>query len=295
MLFESLESRQLMSVSLNVATGLLAVQGTAGSDTIVVSKVNSQIKVQDNAVTKFFNAAQVKNINVLAGAGADTVKIDATVFLPTYINTGTGGASQGDSVQGGSGKDVIDVYSDSSGVNAGAGNDTINNFGGFNSLNGGANNDVLVAKKGGATDSTYDGGTGVDTIDFSAATVGLVLRNGQSGIYFSNTGIPPIVDGSNSDNLANFENFTGGKGNDYIFGNGAANTLIGNGGNDYLRGFGGNDTLNGGAGADAMYGDDGDDLFYANDGIKDFLAGGVGNDKAKKDAIDVLNGVEGVL
>jgi Ca2+-binding RTX toxin-like protein len=44
---------------------------------------------------------------------------------------------------------------------------------------------------------------------------------------------------------ANFENVTGGAGNDDITGNAADNVLFGNAGNDALDGGAGNDTLDG--------------------------------------------------
>src|SRR5262249_17581040 len=59
---------------------------------------------------------------------------------------------------------------------------------------------------------------------------------------------------------ANFENATGGAGDDTITGNAANNVLVGGGGNDTPHGGAGNDTLDGGAGSDALTGGWGNDV-----------------------------------
>lgn len=124
------------------------------------------------------------------------------------------------------------------------------------------------------------------------ATFSMVLRNGSVGEYFM-SGSTPIVSGPGQDGVYNAENLYSGSGNDYVYGNSANNVLKGNAGNDQLRGGDGNDTLHGGAGQDACYGENGDDIFYAKDGAKDFLSGGYGYDRANRDAIDIVNSVEG--
>lgn len=58
------------------------------------------------------------------------------------------------------------------------------------------------------------------------------------------------------------ENAIGGRGNDRLTGNDAANTLRGNAGNDVLRGGNGNDRLSGGEGSDQLAGGRGRDSFY---------------------------------
>src|SRR5262249_61023940 len=54
---------------------------------------------------------------------------------------------------------------------------------------------------------------------------------------------------------ANFENVTGGAGNDLIIGNAANNSLVGGNGRDLLIGGVGPDSLSGGAGDDLLLGD----------------------------------------
>lgn len=153
----------------------------------------------------------------------------------------------------------------------------------------------------------WDGG-GIDTIDtssFSRASL-IDLREG----YFSSLGMGQSLgfrDGilqeldltgysssfvtnltkyayNGQDNLAIaygavIENASGGTGNDFLRGNGAANTLNGGAGNDTLIGLAGDDTLIGGFGNDTLSGGDGSDVFVFNtmpsavDTVSDYTVG----------------------
>ena len=232
-----------------------------------------------------------------AGDGADAVTLDQTVKIGATINTGPGGPNpvQTDIVYGGGGNDTINIQSYFAGVNAGGGNDTVNVFYGEATVTGDAGNDRIVVKTNAGFDNVLKGGFGVDTIDYSIDTQGIVLRNGTVGPYTPGTGNPPFVSGFAEDVVSGFENFIGGKGNDYIYGDGNANVLTGNAGNDYLDGGAGNDTLIGGSGKDALFGRDGNDTFFAKDGTADFLSGGLGTDKAQTDSADTVLGVETFL
>jgi hypothetical protein len=86
-----------------------------------------------------------------------------------------------------------------------------------------------------------------------------------------------------------------------ISGNGSGNTIVGTagndrlcglGGNDSLRGLGGNDRLVGGLGRDSMDGGPGNDTLIARDAFKDFVAGGLGFDRAHVNASDVRRSIE---
>ena len=74
-----------------------------------------------------------------------------------------------------------------------------------------------------------------------------------------------MVDGTASygqvnETFANFENLTGGSGNDTLTGDTAANVLDGAEGDDTLIGGGGADTLIGGVGDDVLVGGGGTDI-----------------------------------
>jgi Ca2+-binding RTX toxin-like protein len=295
MLLETLESRRLMSASLDPVTHVLTVTATTGPDIISANVTATNLVVRVNAGTATYPATAVKKIVINALAGADSVKVGASVTVPCVVDTGSGAPnfSTGDTVQGGSGNDTIYVRSPDSTARGGGGNDTIYNYGDATGIYGEAGNDVLVAKLVGSC--SYDGGTGIDTIDYSSATSGVVLRNGISGNYLAGTGTPPALRTGYTDYTSNFENFTGGQGNDYIYGTSGNNSIKGNGGNDYIRGGAGDDTLDGGAGKDALYGDDGNDTIYARDGNADFLSGGLGHDRAKLDGADATTGIEQII
>jgi Ca2+-binding RTX toxin-like protein len=102
----------------------------------------------------------------------------------------------------------------------------------------------------------------------------------------------------------------GTSGNDVICGLGGNDVLDGNGGNDVLKagpgrdllnGGNGNDLLFGGPGADKLQGDHGrdvlfggagNDTFFVWDGFADRVDGGDGTDRAWRDKLDRVVGVE---
>ena len=107
--------------------------------------------------------------------------------------------------------------------------------------------------------------------------------------------------GENDKLYADLENLTGGKGNDWIVGNGLNNVVRGGAGNDTLEGSSGNDTLYGDAGLDKIYAQSGDDTIYVRKPTGSLLAdndlvdGGIGTDKAQVDATDVKTSIETLL
>src|SRR5262249_27996694 len=137
-------------------------------------------------------------------------------------------------------------------VDGGAGNDRITGSAAADAVLGGAGNDHITDRDF-VNGDEYDGGDGVDTIDYSRGafvdgTVTIDLSAGQT-----------VGAGSNSETITNFENAIGSQGAETIAGNAAANGLDGAGGNDVLAGGFGNDALTGGAGDDVLDGQDGAD------------------------------------
>lgn len=195
----------------------------------------------DDATTKgaiTINNNDIEDIVLDAGNYAD--RVDNSVFkdASTAVDTND--------------NDVPDTVFIS--VNTGGGNDTIvsglcNPFDDPNiklveNLDGGAGNSDTISYEAFNTDVNVDLGTG--------------LNNG-------------------CDNLANFENATGGSGNDTITGNGKANILNGGAGDDTITGLGGDDVINGGAGNDSLLGNGGNDVINGDAG-NDSLYGGAGAD-----------------
>ena len=151
-------------------------------------------------------------------------------------------------------------------IDLGSGNDYYDGRGGLveGTIYGGSENDTFIT---GLSDEVIDGGTGIDTLDFSKAGGIAVSLTGS----FANTGTAA------GDTYTNIENVTGSRfGRDTIAGDASDNTLDGRGGLDVLSGGDGNDRLIGGLGADKLTGGLGNDTFIYNtlaeagDTISDF-------------------------
>jgi len=290
---ESLEQRRLMSVSFDVPGKIITVNGTNADDTITAKIEAGNLQISDNGALFSVTASAVKKIFVFGKDGHDNITLDPSVNMASHLDSGPNTIiDSGDTIQGGSGPDIIHLRSANGSARGGSGNDVIYNYIGLTQLFGQGGNDQLHNVSTTPTSSLYDGGGGYDLVNMSNVNAGIVLRNGVSGIYFPDTGIPPIVDGSNADSVANMESFYGGKGNDYIFGNDVSNYIRGYGGNDYIRGGGGNDELDGGAGNDQVFGDAGNDILRLRDGLSDTGNGGNGFDSAQSNASDILNSIE---
>ena len=151
---------------------------------------------------------------------------------PNTIDGGGGddtiiGGNLGDSLAGGTGDDLLV---------GGGGGDTLNGGSGDDVVFGGSGNDLLIGGSGNGNDS-YDGGEGVDTIQYTSAVSGITVDLG------SGTASGDDID---DDILSTIEHVIGGEGDDI---------LIGAGGDETLEGGGGKDTLIGGAGDDTLIGD----------------------------------------
>ena len=158
---------------------------------------------------------------------------------PNTIDGGGGddtiiGGNLGDSLAGGTGDDLLV---------GGGGGDTLNGGSGDDVVFGGSGNDLLIGGSGNGNDS-YDGGEGVDTIQYTSAVSGITVDLG------SGTASGDDID---DDILSTIEHVIGGEGDDILIGAGGDETLEGGGGKDTLIGGAGDDTLIGdGAGTDTL-------------------------------------------
>jgi len=120
------------------------------------------------------------------------------------------------------------------GIIGSVGNDTLTGNDSANLLDGAAGNDTLI---GGDGEDTLRGGSGVDVVDYTSASIGVVvdLSIGEA-----------VNDGDgNRDFISGVENVIGTSTTDVITGNSGANELFGGDGNDTLSGGAGDDTLRG--------------------------------------------------
>jgi Ca2+-binding RTX toxin-like protein len=120
-------------------------------------------------------------------------------------------------------------------------------------ITGGAGDDFFVS---GSVADYFDGGAGVDTVDYRSAAAGVIVTLAPEGESGAGAG----------DELRNVENVQGSAFSDSLYGNSSANRLDGGDGDDLLVGYGGDDALYGGNGADRMEGGLGNDSYIVDHG-----------------------------
>jgi Ca2+-binding RTX toxin-like protein len=145
--FESLESRRLLSVSLE--DGVLTVTGTEDADQLGLGRNQTQIVVNDNGTTSTWNPTEVTSIVVLGLGGNDQIAVRAAMGRPVTLDGGEGN----EAIHGGAGRERI---------LGGAGNDRLAGGGGGDILEGGDDNDFI---SGGAGQDRMLGGSGDDHFD----------------------------------------------------------------------------------------------------------------------------------
>ena len=184
--------------------------------------------------------------NIIAFAGDDVVTGEDGADA---ISAGEGA----DFVSGGDGRDVISagagddqvlggghadiIYGDAGAdrIFGDGGNDLINAGAGDDAVFGGAGDDLIVAEAGDGSDVYFgddsDGGTGIDTLDMSAASANVTV----------NLGSGPLSNGTASssqtgnDTIWGIENVNTGSGNDTITASNAVNVMNGGAGNDTFK------------------------------------------------------------
>ncbi|MEN3813511.1 TcdA/TcdB pore-forming domain-containing protein [Chromobacterium piscinae] len=194
------------------------------------------------------------------GEGIDTASYAASwggVVVNLMTGSMGGGDAEGDrlirieNVEGSIHADILTGDEKNNQLDGGDGSDTLHgNAGddylrggwGDDMLYGGDGNDTLVGGSYGLRGDVLDGGNGVDTADYSEASMG-VIANLSTGDWKYVGHIP-------QGKLISIEKVRGSIHDDSIFGGATANVLVGGAGNDTLEGGGGNDFLIGGQGND---------------------------------------------
>jgi predicted extracellular nuclease/Ca2+-binding RTX toxin-like protein len=208
---------------------------------------------------------------IYAGLGEDRIDGGAD-------NDSLYGEAGDDLIEGGAGDDIVDGGADDDVIFGGEGTDILIGGLGNDTAKGGADSDTFVIQTTGDGRDSYDGGDGIDTLDYSAlsSAVNLTLKDGVATYQ--------------TDTIENIENVIGGSAADKLTGNALDNVLTGNAGDDTLKGMDGNDTLDGGEGIDTLDGGAGNDQLFggAND---DVLKGAAGSDTLDGgEGIDALDG-----
>jgi Ca2+-binding RTX toxin-like protein len=190
--------------------------GTAGDDDIVAF-AGDDVAIGDAGAD-----------SISAGEGAD------------FVNGGEGrdviSAGAGDDhVFGGGHADVVYGDAGADRIFGEEGNDLINAGAGDDAVFGGAGDDLIVAELGDGNDVYFgdegNGGTGIDTLDMSAATASVNV----------NLGSGPLSNGTascsqtGSDTIWGIENVNTGSGNDTIIASNAVNVMNGGAGDDTYK------------------------------------------------------------
>jgi hypothetical protein len=236
----------------------LSVSSGAGNDTV-------------NVISDLFEIG-LAYVGIDLGMGDDVLK-GAAAEIPLLV---TGGAGN-DTLLSGAGHDLLNFTPAAIGVmvdmtlsTVADGQGGTDSFSGFEGAIGSAYNDVF---KGNADANTfrgmggddyfytdggldiYDGGMGVDTIDYTAAPSGIVVDLSAGTVSADGYGA--------QDSVTTLENVIG---SDYL------DTIIGNAANNRIEGNQGDDVLSGGAGADLFSWEvgDGNDVLDGGDGTEGF-------------------------
>jgi Ca2+-binding RTX toxin-like protein len=207
------------------------------------------------------------------GAGTDILTY-AAVATPVTVNLGGGGddaVSNFEHVIGGDGDDTLNGDAGANRLDGGPGDDRIFGNAGADVLHGDSGDDEL---EGGDGADTVDGGAGSDTIIEDAAagdTVSGGTGAGTDVLTYAGVATPVtvVLGATGTDTASDFERVIGGD---------AGDSLTGDANDNRIDGGPGNDTIDGGAGNDVLNGDAGDDTIIGDATAGDTLSGGDGTD-----------------
>ncbi|WP_051677361.1 peroxidase family protein [Bradyrhizobium sp. URHD0069] len=239
-----------------VANGVTTLTNGNHSISYVATGDGPQIGNNDDDETTSAARTGTAQSDVLIGTAGDD---NIIAFAGDDVAMGNGGADAisagegADFVNGGAGRDVIFAGAGDDHVFAGAdadivygdagadrifgeqGNDLITAGAGDDTVFGGAGDDLIVAEVGDGNDVYFGdeggGGTGIDTLDISAATANVTV----------NLGSGPLSNGTASssqtgnDTIWGIENVNTGSGNDTITASNAVNVINGGAGNDTFK------------------------------------------------------------
>ncbi|MBX3581132.1 MAG: cadherin-like domain-containing protein [Rhizobiaceae bacterium] len=182
--------------------------GEAGDDTLCGDEGNDRLSGGEGSDLLF------------GGNGNDTLAGEEghdRLFGENGDDVAFGGAGE-DILMGDDGEDIL---------HGGDGNDTLSGGVGADEVFADGGNDTVFGNADGA-DDLYDGGIGIDTLDYSVATNGI--------IFDLTAGMASSIE-VGDDDFTNFELFVGGSGNDHFKIDGPGGTAFHGGGGDDLFEF----------------------------------------------------------
>ena len=279
---ESLEKREVMAADGVAAgnvpeiwwngpngTGDYTVQGTAGADSISISRSGGQIRFTGNNLSFGVAESLIRSITINGYTGNDTLTnnlLPAAGFNPPPVT-----------------------------IRGGAGDDNLTTFSSRDTLEGGADNDILNGSRQldrlawNNTTLTLDGTANGDQIKLAGSNGKLYWVSGPAG----STTLTPILAAGYWTPTRVVVNGLGGsdsvESNTYLF----SVELSGGDGDDTLWGGPCNDALQGGAGNDTLFGGLGDDRIDGGLG-NDSLIGGDGNDRYAFSPVGLMSEVDSI-
>ena len=225
--------------ALTGGSGADTIDGSGGADTIVAGAGDDRVAYWGTEAS--IDGGTGNNTIVLKAASTvDLSAVDQTVgdvvSVVGFQNVdGSGlGSGQAARITGSSGANVL---------TGGAGADTIDGDGGSDVIDAGAGNDQVTYR---GTESSIEGGSGLDTLVIGAAT-------SLTGV---NLGVASGSDQTTGDTVAvaDFENVDASLATSglTLTGSSGANVITGGSGADTIRGAGGADVISAGAGNDTV-------------------------------------------
>jgi Ca2+-binding RTX toxin-like protein len=271
------------SVTLTGAAGNDTLTGGAGDDLLDGGMGNDQYVFLTSAALQTDRVAESANGGIdqlnfanLAAGDHLTVDLGSDLALAKHTNRLVQTAQAGqaaflEQVTGGAGNDSITGNAAANLLQGGLGNDWFQGMAGNDTLAGGLGDDtyafgVAAAKQ--TVTVTELANQGADLLDFSAMPLTQAVKINLGSDTLATAGNLTIKTAALGQ-FAQWEQATGGAGDDTITGNAAANKLSGGLGNDALQGLGNSDALSGGDGNDTLEGGAGNDL----------IDGGLGTDR----------------
>lgn len=200
------------------------IAGGSGDDHIVAGSGNDIVFGGDGHDIIFGGSG---NDTLSGGAGDDQLHGDSgdDMLFGDAGNDQLHGGSGNDLLDGGEGDDRIAGDDGDDVIDGGAGNDILSDGAGRDVVTGGDGDDRIIASLDGSNDS-FDGGSGCDTLDYSATTQGVMIDLAAGTACGLEIG---------TDTISGFETAIGGSGDDHFIAGDTPLTLAGGAGADIFE------------------------------------------------------------
>jgi Ca2+-binding RTX toxin-like protein len=162
-------------------------QDTA-NDQITITPDGARAMITD--ALNVVDLGAIEEIQILTFGGADTITMTGEFAAVGIVKMILEGGDGNDTISGGDTNDEIDGGAGNDVLNGGAGDDLMETGSGNDEVVGGPGNDRCLVAEG---DKSFDGGTGIDRLDFITADDGELLTVSVNGPGFSAARPPDIV------------------------------------------------------------------------------------------------------